>query len=177
LGTFQGIHRRLEKVGEVRGVTVIDDYAHNPAKIQAAWKAVAPYSKRVLAAWRPHGFKPLAVMMDELVNVIAGFCRKEDRFYVLPVYDAGGTADRSTRSEMLVEKLKARNVPAEMAGEAEALVATLAAAARPGDAIGCRPYHTRCAFVSNVTDAGSSAFRIAKASGPSRRKRRAFARR
>jgi len=135
LAVFQGIHRRLEKVGEANGVTVIDDYAHNPAKIQAAWQAVAPYRQRVLAVWRPHGFKPLAVMMDELVNVIAGFCRKDDRFYVLPVYDAGGTADRSIRSEMLVEKLKARGVPAEMAGEPEALAATLAAAARPGDAI------------------------------------------
>jgi UDP-N-acetylmuramate--alanine ligase len=143
LAAFQGIHRRLEKVGEARGVTVIDDYAHNPAKIQAAWQAVrqgspqaaAPYRKRVLAVWRPHGFKPLAVMMDELVHVISGLCEKDDRFYVLPVYDAGGTADRNIRSEMLVEKLKARNVPAEMAGDPEALATVLAAAARSGDAI------------------------------------------
>jgi UDP-N-acetylmuramate--alanine ligase len=135
LATFHGIHRRLEKVGTARGVTVIDDYGHNPAKIRAAWQAVAPYSRRVLAVWRPHGFKPLAVMMDELVQVISGFCRPDDRFYVLPVYDAGGTADRSIRSEMLVEKLKTLKIPADYAADPEAMVATLAAAARSGDVI------------------------------------------
>lgn len=135
LGTFKGIHRRLEKVGSAKGVTVIDDYGHNPAKMRAAWRAVAPYSKRVLAVWRPHGFKPLAVMMDELVGVVSEFCRSDDRFYVLPVYDAGGTADRSIRSDMLVEKLKARRVPADMASDPDAIVRTLVSMAREGDVI------------------------------------------
>ena len=135
LASFRGIHRRLEKVGVAGGVTVMDDYAHNPAKIQAAWQAVAPHARRVLAVWRPHGFKPLAVMMDELAQSIGRLCRKEDRFYVLPVYDAGGTADRSIRSEMLVEKLQARDVPAEYAADPEALVATLASAAQSDDII------------------------------------------
>jgi UDP-N-acetylmuramate--alanine ligase len=66
---FRGIRRRLDVAGTANGVTVIDDYAHNPAKIRATWEAVAPYHKRVLAVWRPHGFGPLSNMFDDLKAV------------------------------------------------------------------------------------------------------------
>jgi len=64
LKRFAGIRRRLERVGEWRGVTVIDDYAHNPAKIRAAWGAMAASGRLVLGVWRPHGFSPLAALRN-----------------------------------------------------------------------------------------------------------------
>jgi UDP-N-acetylmuramate-alanine ligase len=39
-------------------------------------------------------------------------CRAGDLLAVLPVFDAGGTTNRSVRSEMLVEKLLAQGLPA-----------------------------------------------------------------
>ncbi|MEI6219284.1 MAG: Mur ligase family protein, partial [bacterium] len=89
LAKFQGIERRLQFVGRLSGATVIDDFAHNPAKIRASWQTVAPHFRRILAVWRPHGFRPLEFMQDELVETIADVCRPGDEFAVLPVFFAG----------------------------------------------------------------------------------------
>ena len=41
LNSFAGIERRLERVRDANGITIVDDYAHNPAKIRAGWQALA----------------------------------------------------------------------------------------------------------------------------------------
>ena len=135
LASFAGIERRLEKIGEINGVTVIDDYAHNPAKIHASWQAVAPMYRRILGIWRPHGFGPLAAMMNELAATLTEVCRSEDRLYILPVYYAGGTANRQVTSDDLVRELKARHVPVELVEDFDKLRTHLAKTARVGDAI------------------------------------------
>lgn len=57
LETFGGVDRRFQKMGEVRGITVIDDYAHNPAKVAAAISAAKTgNAKRVIAVFQPHRF-------------------------------------------------------------------------------------------------------------------------
>ena len=113
LRTFKGVHRRLQCVGVVNEITVVDDYAHNPMKIAAAWQALAERHARLVGVWRPHGFKPLAVMIDELVKQLPSVIREQDRFYVLPVFYAGGTSQMEVTSDELVERLVAQGVPAE----------------------------------------------------------------
>ena len=135
LGSFMGIQRRLETAGTVRGVTVVDDYAHNPAKIRAAWRAVAPYYRRVLGVWRPHGFGPLSMMMDGLTSAFSELCVGPDRIYVLPVYDAGGTADRTVQSHMLVERLRARGAAAVSVNHPAELVEMITGIAERGDVV------------------------------------------
>ncbi len=134
---FRGIQRRLEPLGVGRGVTVIDEYAHNPAKIAAAWRAVAPYYGRVLALWRPHGFKPLALMFDDLLRMFADVCRPDDRLWLLPVYYAGGTVQRQADSDKLVEALRAAGVPASWAPDYDVLMAEMLREARGGDVVLC----------------------------------------
>ena len=135
LAGFGGIQRRLELVGSGRGVAVIDDYAHNPAKIAAAWDAIAPHYRRILAVWRPHGFGPLALMLGELVQVFCARLRPSDRIYILPVYFAGGTARRTVTSETLVKTLRERGVDAELAATYDDLLARLKAGAQAGDGV------------------------------------------
>ncbi|HAL91474.1 MAG TPA: UDP-N-acetylmuramate--alanine ligase [Verrucomicrobia bacterium] len=135
LSRFGGIQRRLERVDAGGGVRVVDDYGHNPAKIAAAWAAVSAPENRVLGAWRPHGYGPLRAMMGPLADAFASVCRPQDKLWLLPVYDAGGSADRSLNSDVLAEKLKARGVNVELAGNYEALGADLVGAARGGDTI------------------------------------------
>ena len=90
------MRRRLQLVGQADGVTVIDDYAHNPAKIQAAWEAArGPAGRPVLGVWRPHGYGPLRAMRDDLGAMFLDVMQPADRLWVLPVYDVGGTANRS----------------------------------------------------------------------------------
>lgn len=135
LSRFGGIQRRLERVDAGGGVRVVDDYGHNPAKLAAAWAAVSAPGNRVLGVWRPHGFRPLREMLEPLADAFASVCRAQDKLWLLPVYDAGGTTDRSIPSDALVAKLKARGVAAELAAGYETLGEELAREARAGDTI------------------------------------------
>ena len=100
--TFRGVERRLQRVGG----NVFDDYAHNPEKLRAMWTTLAEeYPGGLCAVWRPHGYAPLRKMLDALVEMFSSTIRAQDRLLVLPVYDAGGTADRSINSDALVARL------------------------------------------------------------------------
>lgn len=135
LAAFQGVARRFQVLGSPRGVTVVDDFAHNPAKVQAALRTAKLRSGRVLAVFQPHGFGPLKFMREELVAVLAEESRPQDRFWMLPVFYAGGTARRDISSEEVVADLAARGVVAEAAPDRDTLGGRLAAEAREGDLI------------------------------------------
>lgn len=135
LAAYGGIHRRLERVGETGGVVVYDDYAHNPAKIGAAWTTLAPYHRRVVGVWRPHGFGPLKAMLNALGQTFSTVCSTCDVLHVLPVYDAGGTADRSVGSEALVGRLRDAGLDARQVRDIGALPATIAGEAEAGDVV------------------------------------------
>ncbi len=129
LKTFKGIRRRLERVGVCNGALVIDDYAHNVEKLHAAWttlQAVAP--EGVYGVWRPHGYAPLRKMKENLAQMFNATLRPCDKLLLLPVYDAGGTADRSVNSEDLLALL---TCPAESVADLEAAEAKLREAAAP----------------------------------------------
>jgi UDP-N-acetylmuramate--alanine ligase len=132
LAGFRGVERRLQRLGEVQGAVVVDDYAHNPEKLAAAWTTLAAAFDRVCAVWRPHGYGPLRHMLDDLVETFARVCRPQDRLHILPVYDMGGTADRSVRSEQLVERLAARRVPARFVASLDGAEIMLHQCAAPG---------------------------------------------
>lgn len=138
LAAFRGVDRRLERVGvSPRGATVVDDYAHNTEKLRAAWTALraeAAPGGRVVGLWRPHGYGPLRHMLDDLAAMFAETLGPHDLLYLLPVYDAGGTADRTIQSDALVAALHERGVrgAALLRDHAEA-TATMAAEAGPGD--------------------------------------------
>ncbi len=116
-------------------MSVIDDYAHNPAKIKAACLALSPYCKRLLTVWRPHGFRPLRLLMDEMVDMFQQVMRPSDKLYILPVYDAGGTTDRSINSDVLVERLQKKGVATEFIEDWDVLVKTVGNEANAGDTI------------------------------------------
>jgi len=111
LSSFQGIERRLQLMGRCNGAAVVDDYAHNPEKIRAAWRTLADFFPGgVCGVWRPHGYGPLRKMMDELVEMFEEVCTQNDTLLLLPVFDAGGSAIRDISSEDLASKLTAKGV-------------------------------------------------------------------
>jgi UDP-N-acetylmuramate--alanine ligase len=135
LPRFAGVGRRLERAGLFRGAAVYDDYAHNPAKMAAAWRAVAETAARVLGYWRPHGFGPLNLMRNELADALQAAMRDGDRLFVLPVFYAGGTANPVLTADAWVRDLQARGVSAEYVEDYVKLRARLEKEARPGAAI------------------------------------------
>ena len=108
---FGGVERRLQRVGECGAAAVVDDYAHNPEKLAAAWTTLSTaFPAGVCAVWRPHGYAPLRKTMADLVTVFARVCRPADTLILPPVYDAGGTADRSVSSDVLASLLQGKGV-------------------------------------------------------------------
>ncbi len=130
LATFKGIRRRLERTGTCNGAVVIDDYAHNVEKLAAAWTTLtAAFPAGVVGVWRPHGYAPLRKMLPDLATMFNRVVRPCDQLYLLPVYDAGGTADRSVNSEHLLAQLEC---PAEVVADLDVAEGCLREAAREG---------------------------------------------
>lgn len=133
LADFRGIRRRLERVGHCAGATVIDDYAHNTEKLAAAWQTLQrAFPAGVFGVWRPHGYAPLRKMLEALAEMFNRTLRPCDRLLLLPVYDAGGTADRSVSAADLLARL---TIPAEAVAELTEAEARLRALARSGTAV------------------------------------------
>jgi len=67
LGRFQGASRRFEVKGEAGGVLVVDDYAHNPAKLRAALQAARERfpGRRIVAYFQPHTFSRTQALIDD----------------------------------------------------------------------------------------------------------------
>jgi len=86
LAEFTGVGRRFERVGEVRGVTVVDDYAHHPTEVQATLAAArqAFPRRRVVAVFQPHLFSRTALHGDALGRALAA----ADVVVVAPIYGA-----------------------------------------------------------------------------------------
>ena len=128
LKTFPGVERRLQRVGDCAGAAVYDDYAHNPEKLAAMWRTLAEaYPKGVAVLWRPHGYGPLRKMMDALAAMFVQMKRPQDELVLLPVYDAGGTADRSVNTDVLAARIVGARMVNDL-NEAETVLRKLAPA-------------------------------------------------
>ena len=135
LARFAGLKRRLETVGTAGGVTVIDDFGHNPDKIAATLATLTAQPGRLLVMFQPHGFGPIAKMGDVLAATFAAGMREGDRLYLSdPVYQ-GGTVDRSRGSEWLAQAIRDAGGAADHIAERAAIGEALLAEARPGDRI------------------------------------------
>lgn len=135
LGAFTGVRRRLEVVGEANGVVVIDDFAHNPDKIAATLETLHAFPGRLLVMFQPHGYGPLRLMGEALVDSFVEHLNDADVLLMPePVY-FGGTVDRSVNSRDIAEAVAGRGRHAAALPDRPACGDRLVTLARPGDRI------------------------------------------
>jgi UDP-N-acetylmuramate--alanine ligase len=135
LGSFAGLRRRLELVGVANGVSVIDDFAHNPDKIAATLATLHAFPGRLLVMFQPHGYGPLRLMKDAFIDCFAHHLHDEDVLVMPdPVY-FGGTVERSVTSRDIVAGVRVAGRRAEAFSERAACGDALLALAAPGDRI------------------------------------------
>ena len=135
LDGFAGIRRRLEIVGNAGGITVIDDFAHNPDKIAATLATLHAFPGRLLVMFQPHGYGPLRLMKDEFIDGFTESLGGEDVLVMPdPVY-FGGTVERSVTSADIALGVRARGRTAFAIADRAACGTRLLDLARPGDRI------------------------------------------
>ncbi len=136
LGGFAGLARRFDIVGtSPSGITVIDDFGHNPEKVAATLATLKAHPGRVIAFFQPHGYGPLRQMGHELAEVLATRLGTDDVSLLCdPVY-FGGTVDRSVGSGRIVAMIREHGGTAEHIAERDACGDRLVDLARPGDRI------------------------------------------
>jgi UDP-N-acetylmuramate--alanine ligase len=132
---FSGVRRRLETVGTANGITVIDDFGHNPDKIAATLNTLHDFPGRLLVMFQPHGYGPLAKMKNEFVDGFATHLYADDMLVMPePVY-FGGTVDRSVTSADIAEGIRAKGRTAQALPDRRACGVELLGVAKPGDRI------------------------------------------
>lgn len=112
LPDFSGIDRRFDIILHKGNKLVIDDYAHNPHKIDNLMGCIKKISNRVCYIFQPHGFGPTRLMKQGYIEVFSRQLREKDYLILLPIYYAGGTTSKDISSEDLCHEIKAygRNV-------------------------------------------------------------------
>ena len=146
MNAFGGMKRRFEKIGVANGITVIDDFAHNPAEIAAAMEAARKASDRCFFVYQPHGFGPTSFTRDQLVSVFSTV-RDNEYLYLDEIYYGGGTVDKNICSKDLIDAVGSRVKHASCPGSREKIMEDIVDKAKSGDMIlvmGARDVNKMC---------------------------------
>ena len=106
LSSYEGIYRRHQIYGTKNGVTLIDDFAHNPVKCARSIEACQTSTNKLIAWFQPHGYGPTKFLRKDFVEEIAKVMRANDEIWMSEIYYAGGTATKDISSNDLIEDLK-----------------------------------------------------------------------
>ncbi len=106
LAEFRGLSRRFEVLGSIRGVTVVDDYAHHPAEIEAALRAVSSAgARRLFVVFQPHLYSRTRNLRREFGRVLGR--SPAYRTIVTDVYASRETPRDGVTGEMIVHDASA----------------------------------------------------------------------
>jgi len=106
LAVYEGIYRRHQLIAEKNGISIVDDYAHNPAKCAASIRACQPIAPRVIAWFQPHGYGPTRFLRPDFVKELAAALRDEDELWMSEIFYAGGTAVKDISANDLITDIQ-----------------------------------------------------------------------
>ncbi len=135
LRNFGGVKRRFTKTGEVKGVTIIDDYGHHPVEIASVLSAARQaYDQKVIAVVQPHRYSRLRDLFEEFCTCF----NDADTVIVADIYAAGEASISGIDKDHFVEGLRARGHRHVIALEGpEHLAAVVTENSSAGDVVVC----------------------------------------
>ena len=135
LANFKGVNRRFTKVGEVNGITIIDDYGHHPVEIAAVLKAARQATEgRVIAVHQPHRYSRLHSLFEDFCTCF----NEADVVAIAEVYAAGEDPIEGATRDGLVAGLVAHgHRHARAILNEDDLERLVREQARPGDMVVC----------------------------------------
>lgn len=151
LKNFKGVNRRFTRVGEVNGVTIIDDYAHHPVEITAVLSAAKQATKgRVIAVHQPHRYSRLHDLFEDFCSCF----NNADVVGISDVYSAGETPIEGADRDGLVAGLTAHGHRKAVAvADEAALLAFVKEHCQSGDLLVCLGAGTISAWANNLPKA------------------------
>ena len=132
LSTFQGARRRFTHVGDVNGVTVVDDYGHHPTEIRATLAAAKELDfERVVVVFQPHRYSRLQALLDQFADAFAD----ADEMVLIDVFSAGEMPIPGVTSKLLADAIERAHPgkPVRYVPNRAEVSSALAATCRPGD--------------------------------------------
>ena len=150
LANFGGVNRRFTKVGEVNGVTIIDDYGHHPVEILAVLKAARQATEgRVIAVHQPHRYTRLSSLFDD-------FCacfNDADVVAIAEVYAAGeDPIPGASRDDLVAGLIRYGHRHARAIKDEDDLTRLVREQAKPGDMVVCLGAGTISAWANALPD-------------------------
>jgi UDP-N-acetylmuramate--alanine ligase len=131
LARFTGVERRFQRLGEARGVLVVDDYAHHPTEVRATLAAArhACPGRRLVVVFQPH----LYSRTRDFASAFAEALGAADQLWLCDIYGARETPDPAVTADLIARELPAGRLA--WRGARDAVVAPLAGAVRAGDVV------------------------------------------
>jgi UDP-N-acetylmuramate--alanine ligase len=133
LASYDGVERRFQWLGEVRGVVVVDDYAHNPGKVAAAIATarIAYPRRRVVVAFQPHLYTRTRDFAAEFGASLAG----ADVVLLTDIYPARERAISGVSAALVGDAVTAAGRMLSWLGPRSGLADALATRVRSGDVV------------------------------------------
>ena len=135
LAHFGGVNRRFTRVGEVGGVTIIDDYGHHPVEIAAVLKAARQATEgRVIAVHQPHRYSRLSHHFDAFCSCF----NDADVVGILEVFSAGeAPIEGASRDDLVAGLVRHGHRHARAVTTEDDLERLVREQAQPGDMVVC----------------------------------------
>jgi UDP-N-acetylmuramate--alanine ligase len=130
---FGGVERRFQRLFDVAGVTIVDDYAHHPTEIEATLQAArASYpDRRIVAAFQPHLFSRTRDFSEAFGQALA----KADSVFLAEIYAAREKPISGVTSDLLAASTSRAGRPVTWQGSRADLADALAEFVRAGDVV------------------------------------------
>ncbi|KUJ76837.1 UDP-N-acetylmuramate--alanine ligase [Ruegeria marisrubri] len=150
LANFGGVNRRFTKVGEVNGVTIIDDYGHHPVEIAAVLKAARQATEgRVIAVHQPHRYSRLSNLFDDFCTCF----NDADVVGIAEVYAAGeDPIEGASRDDLVAGLIRHGHRHARAILSEDELERLVREQAGPGDMVVCLGAGTISAWANNLPE-------------------------
>lgn len=132
LGHFRGVKRRFTVHGEIGGVLVADDYAHNPTKVRTLLEGVRRCwpDRRIIAVFQPHRFTRTRTVGGQFAWAFDA----ADRVIITDLYAADEPPIPGVDAGLIVRAVAARR-EVEFVPDLAEVVARLRDEVRPGDLV------------------------------------------
>ena len=132
LSLFNGVHRRFTHVGDIGGITVVDDYGHHPTEIKATLAAAKGLGfDRVICVFQPHRYSRTQALASTFAHAFGDV----DVLVVTEVFPAGETPIPGVSGKVVANNVSAAGGVGEVrfAPTSKKVVSTLLSICREGD--------------------------------------------